>query len=162
MQTELYPEQIARPSSSAKEVVKAAAEAYAEHMHSQWTDWSIQEWAEALARNHSAFKDGYQLAKDLERDGFDPDAQMVSDLDGFGFEVSRAHGRAVKDWVKLVGFDPLYEVGDTILAPRILDDKGGSGKITEILHDTAEYLVKTDPSSNSAFIIKAEDITGKT
>ena len=161
MQPELYPEQIARPSSSAKEVVKSAAEAYAKHMHSQWSDWSIEEWSEALTRNHSAFKDGYELAKDLEREGFDPDAQMVAELDGFGFEVSSAHSRAVKDWVKLVGFEPLYEVGDTGLGPRILDDKGGSGKITEIRHDTAEYLVKTDPSSNSAFIIKAEDITGK-
>lgn len=161
MQTELYPEQIARPSSSSKEIVKIAADEYAKQMHSQWKDWSIEEWSEALARNYSAFKDGYELAKDLEREGFDPDAQMVAELDNFGFEVNSAHGQAVKDWVKLVGFEPLYEVGDTVLVPRILDDKGGSGKITEIRHDTAEYLVKTDPSSNSGYIIKAEDITGK-
>lgn len=160
MQTELYPEQITRPSSSAKEVVKTAADVYAKQMHSQWKDWSIEEWSEALARNYSAFKDGYEMAKDLEREGFEPDAQMVAELDNFGFEVNSAHGRAVKDWVKLVGFEPLYEVGDTVLVPRIPADKGGSGRISEILHETAEYLVKTDPSSNIAHVIKAEDITG--
>ena len=86
---------------------------------------------------------------------------MVSELDGFGFEVSSVHRKAVKDWVRLVGFEPLYEVGDDVLVPRILDDKGGSGRISGIQHDSAEYLVKTDPSSDSAYIIKAEDITGK-
>ncbi|WP_298842879.1 hypothetical protein [uncultured Salinicola sp.] len=161
MQTELYPERIARPTSRAKEIVKIAAEAYAERMHGRWSDWSVEEWAEALIEHHSPFKDGYELAKDLERDGFDPDAEMVSELDGFESEVSSVHRKAVKDWVKLVGFEPLYQVGDDVLVPRVLDDKGGRGRISEILLESAEYLVKTDPDSSSAYVIKAEDITGK-
>jgi len=161
MQTELYPEQMARPTSRAKEVVKIAAEAYAKRMHSQWSDWSVDEWAEALIEHHSPFKDGYELAKDLERAGFDPDAKMVFELEGFDSEVGSVHRKAVKDWVKLVGFEPQYRVGDDVLVPRIFDDKGGSGRISEILHESAEYLVKTDPDSSSAHVIKAEDITGK-
>ena len=66
MQTELYPEQITRPSSSDKDVVKAAAASYAERMHRQWNDWSTEEWAEALADNYTGFKDGYEMAKDLD------------------------------------------------------------------------------------------------
>ena len=159
MQTEMYPEQLTRPSSNSKDVIKAAAAGYADKMHGKWSEWSKQEWIEGLVKHYAHHKDGYETAKDMESDGFAPDSEMVSDLDDFGFEVSRAHRNAVIEWVKKVGFEPVFSVGDAVDMGESHHRNERFGIVSEIRHDTAEYAVKTDPASTSAFIIRSENLS---
>lgn len=159
-QNDLFPAELARPNSYDKAIVQKAAEVFGQKMHRSYSDWSAEEWAEDIVKVYAPHKDGYEIAKDLERHGYDPDAQMVSDLDDFHFEVSSALSEAVKHWVAQVGFEPIYAEGDHVdLKPRFGRDKN-HGIISGIRHDTAEYLVKTDPQSSSALIVAAEEIQG--
>ena len=159
MQTEMYPDQVKRPSSSSREVVKAAADIHAVRMHEKWSEWSAEEWSEGLARHHAPHKDGYEMAKDMERDGFAPDAEMVSDLDDFSFEVSRAHGDAVRAWVRECGFEPEFAIGQDVDMGDRMGRRERYGKVSGIRHETAEYEVKTEADDGSTYIIRSENLS---
>ena len=49
---------------------------------------------------------------------------------------------------------------DHVEVKRSFSTDPNHGKITEIRHDSAEYLVRTNPESNSALVVAAEDIVG--
>lgn len=159
-QTDLFAKDMPRPRSYDKAIIQAAAESFGAKMSLTYSEWSPEEWAEDLVKVYASHKDGYEMAKDLERYGHDPDSEMVSELDDFGFEVSRVHREAVKTWVARVGFEPVYSVGDHVEVKRSFSTDPNHGKITEIRHESAEYLVKTNPDSNSALIVAAEDVLG--
>ena len=157
MQTDLFPSQVKRPKQSDPAILEKAAREFAETMHKQWPEYSIEEWAEALETNYSACKDGYEFARDLERDGFAPDTEMVNELDSFGLKVSEVCRHAEKQWVRLDGFTPEFAIGDKV-------DMGKThrgeryGFVSGIREESAEYEVKTDMNSSTAFIIKAENL----
>lgn len=160
MQTDMFPSQIKRPTRDDKIIVQQAAEHYAEEMHKNWPDYSKEEWTEALTDNYSEWKNGYEMAKDIERDGFEPDVEMVGFLDNFSSEVSKFHKKSVEKWVELVGFEPEFAIGDQV-------DMGESrrrpryGVVASISNKTAEYGVKEYASCNISYIIKAEDLKKK-
>lgn len=159
-QTDLFAKDMPRPKSYDKAIIQTAAESFGRKMAMTYSEWSPEEWAEDLVKVYASHKDGYELAKDLERHGYDPDSEMVGHLDDFGFEVSRVHREAVKTWVTSVGFEPAYSVDDHVEVKRSFSTDPNHGKITEIRHDSAEYLVRTNPESNSALVVAAEDIVG--
>lgn len=158
MQTEMYPEQIKRPSPYSKENIARAAKKHSVELAQQWSDWTAEEWEESLIRHYRPHLNGYELAKEMERDGYSPDAEMVNELDTFDHYVSSCGREAEKEWVKLVGFNPEFSVGDDVDLGERFKDRGQYGKVSRIRHESAEYEVKVDAASNSAFIIKAENL----
>lgn len=158
VQTEMFAEAVKRPRSDAGPIVEAAAREYAKEMHASYAEWSIDEWAEALAKEYRSHDDGYEFAKKLERHGHAPDAEMVRMLDDFDFRVREHWRRAVESWVEAVGFEPLHSVGDLVDLGKHYKDGERRGRITEIRHKTAEYLVNVDPASKSAYIVAAESV----
>ena len=85
--------------------------------------------------------DGYRAARKLECDrGWDPDEDLVEVLSGLSSCLSDVCREAVKRWADANQIKPKLKVGDVVSAPRF---RIAEGTITNIRHETAEYVVTT-------------------
>jgi len=83
--------------------------------------------------------DGYDLAKEFDYRGYNPDAQLVEILeDVWGTKMSMLR-EAVKQWVKEDDIQPPYEVGTNMLWKY--GHKMVEGVITGTHPETAQYQV---------------------
>ncbi len=82
--------------------------------------------------------DGYKLASELERDGWDPDAALVEILDGASHAVHAAHDAVVKAWVAEHGWPCARLPPGTRVRARV----GGrmvEGEVTTPEHGAERY-----------------------
>jgi hypothetical protein len=70
----------------------------------------------ATAMDRAIYLDGYELAQQLERLGWDPDAALVAELDSANSQVSSAVNKATEDWVKAYNVQPKFKPGDKVKA----------------------------------------------
>lgn len=83
--------------------------------------------------------DGYELARDFDRNGWCPDSELVDILDDYPAFIHRAHNEMVAEWVKQDSIKPQLTVGTMVSftyrgTPTV-------GEITAVYEDRAEYSV---------------------
>ncbi len=103
-----------RPKRYDKDILRAAAAKLAPR---------VQEWAREsdemlLSITDDVYKaldcfqlDGYELAQQMEREGYEANAELVEILDDARWAASECHDAAVKEWVKLYNIKPPLGVG---------------------------------------------------
>ena len=97
------------------EMVKAAATAYIErHSLNHWGE--VADVARDISKAWHVGMDGYELAKELERNFYwgSLSLQDAEDLDGIGWAVRDAEEEARKAWVLAWDIKPPYPVGTEI------------------------------------------------
>lgn len=105
----------------------------------------IDQIVEQLTAAAEAEDDGYQMARYLERrHGWPADSQLTEILNDLPYQVSRAHDRLVRLWVKLHDIRPSHDLGD-IVHIRTWNKEGRiekvRGEIISIKTDQAKYLI---------------------
>lgn len=152
-----------RPKLSDDYIAKAAAEDLLPELM-EWAKAGESERANYLAdavevMKDAAFKNGYELARELERGGYEPDARLVEILDGaFGLLLTR-HRHAIKEWVKGWNISVPWQVGQR--ARVTYKGKEFVGQITSIRPDEAICIVTVSElghESGSGLVINSESI----
>lgn len=115
--------------------------------------------------------DGYKLAKELENDGWIPDAGLVDILEGVDSAIHGVVAEKTKLWVADNKITPMFKQGDTVQfysgwynRKKPQSGKVEVGEIMKVLADTAEYLIWNESSKaakgKGGWIIKAERVIG--
>lgn len=109
---------------------------------------------------HCKYGDGFQMAKDLERAGWDCNLEIAEVLDGFGSVIDREHNKYLAQYAKDHSIEEPFPVGSLVNTCR------GSGTITAIYeHRPLSYLVKIDgdaraePPTNARLILWFDEVT---
>lgn len=105
--------------------------------------------------------DGYEISKDLDQIGWDPDAELVEIMDGFSFKVFEAHRNALKEWVIANNVTLSLRVGTIVTVPQKLAEKyPGTWTIARLEPETAQYAVAYPggESNNGCYILNAEEV----
>jgi hypothetical protein len=87
-------------------------------------------------------RDGYEIAKDLERQGWEIDADLVSELHGGCLD--EAYDELVKKWISWHAIKPLLVVGAVVtVKPHLFDTNKveAEGEITEFDMKRGTYTV---------------------
>ena len=133
-----------RPKRNNEEIMSETAKVIAKKVLS-WTrqDYFTEEDViDALCKVLPFSDDGYELAKEMEDEGFDADSELVSIMEGASWELDRQHRKAVKQWVKDNDIRPKLKEGDEIhIQVRQRDRTKYDAIIAEVREETAEYMV---------------------
>lgn len=160
IQTRLFTgEYPARPKRGDAAVIdRAARELLPDVM--QWLDGegeeerTYQDLRKVLDR---AFEyDGYDLAQEMDRLGYESDAELVEILDGGG--INDAHRAVVEEWVRAHDLRLSLPIGTQVIAR--LYQRTVTGEVTALHPKTAEYTVmvpseghvKTGPGTHGYFV----------
>ena len=80
-------------------------------------EWSSDNWSHEEVVNilidHWDF-DGYRFARKLEDIYWHPDAELVAILDEAEYLITRAHNKAVGEWIEKWDIKPKLEIGDKV------------------------------------------------
>jgi hypothetical protein len=110
---------------------------------------------------------GYDLAKEMEGLGYEPDAQLVDILDSAVFHLYSVENRKLAEWVVASGARPKLKVGDRVKVRKFLADKTlYDGEIVSIDEKQGKYTVFSEalghvrpPSQGALGIVHAwEDV----
>jgi hypothetical protein len=96
-------------------------------------------------------RDGYHIARYLERKGWACDFELCEMLDRADYLVYLEHENLVRAWVKASGITPKLKIGDVVSTPHV-----GVGPIVGINPELAQYIVATDK-----FLAELPDQAGK-
>lgn len=135
-----------RPSRYDTALQRAAAEAifseFEEWLGSTLDENDRERVVEVLARECG--QDGYEIAQELEREGYQPDARLVEILDGL--DTHAEHAKAVRVWLSETGVRPQLAIGAVVAIPaRTKEHEGVVGEIASISERTGEYTVCCAP-----------------
>lgn len=96
----------------------------------------------ALARAVRGEGDGYKIARGLERDGWDPNAELVDILDNAGAAKYRACDELTKKWVAENEIKPAFAVGAQVkFKENRFSKTSQTGEVTKIEEDRAMYWI---------------------
>jgi len=145
-----------RPSRYLPAIVAEAAMKCAAQCHS--IIGGLDGLAAAIASNYTCMKDGFDLGKALDNDGYSIDAQAVEELDTIGMYVSEVHNKHCEQWVKDNDIKPSLALKTLIIV------RGRRGIISGICkHNPACYEVtpeeptEREAISRTRFIIPFEE-----
>mgnify|MGYP001561621422 CR=1 FL=1 len=113
--------QTKRPTAWDEDVIRAAVDA----LWPKVADWAgdkaptdptaIEDMKASLRKAFmSSIGDGYEIAKELDHDGWDVDASLVDVMDGAAFDILRAEREAVRRWVAAGGVVADLPVGTMV------------------------------------------------
>lgn len=93
-----------------KQIIEAAAEVFVrENIDSLPEYLESEDLVEHLVKHFARHKDGFELAKDLECEGWDITAETVQLLDEFDIHIGNALQDAEKEWIKTNNIQPPLE-----------------------------------------------------
>lgn len=146
-----------RPQRHDPEVKAAAAKALAAYLIEDCPDTFAphdEELERDLAKHLRYGIDSYELAQDLESDGWEINGAVVVALeDGTDSCYYNAYNAALLAWVSATSIRPQFNVGQRVCLLK--DDPPSEGTITSINEARAEYVVKTP-----AFVARHGDVEG--
>lgn len=132
-----------RPKRNDDYVIKAAALDLVDELMA-WANAKEPERAEYRevaegVMKEASFHNGYELARNLERKGFEPDARLVEILDEASHLLYVAHDRGLKEWVKGWNIKVPFTLGQSVT----IKHKGRvvSGSIAKLYAETAVCVV---------------------
>ena len=133
-----------RPKETRAIILKVAAETAREL---RW----LEDSAEYIADAYMDYgPDGFHVAKELDRDGWELSADDIETLDGMYWKVSRAVHELEKAWFEENNIRPPFEAGTAIKQGVIAGVYG---------HKPAYYMVKGHgcTNDNRHLLVKFED-----
>jgi hypothetical protein len=107
-----------------------------------------------VIHHHLPEWNGYAMAKELEGDGWSPDADLVAILNECSAYAIGALRIEIIRWVKTNGLVPLFTVGDLVWV-AIKGEPSMEGSVAEVQPETLEYIVQV---GHSALLISQEGI----
>lgn len=148
MQNKLFdipPIRIKRPdfnSINFGEAYKEMAEEILEWMNDDNVELEdiISDLKECFSPQGIKMSDGYELAKELDRDcGYDVNTELVNILDGFSHKLYMECQKFEKKWVIDCNITPKHSIGDKVHISR--KGKIYEGEISAINNEVAEYTI---------------------
>jgi hypothetical protein len=128
------------------------------YLGADWIESEAPHIQKQIMRVLSPSKDGYGMARELERDGWEEDRGLVDLMDAGESDLRDAHKELVKQWIAVYGIAPSRSVGDVVSTAH-WRHKGQIGTITNIREDEATYAVHfPDQSATSAQILLYEEV----
>lgn len=156
-----HPAHPARPDGFDPTLRRAAAEKIVGALiqHTLLEENERADAVESVVKHARYGGDGYDIARQLESDGWCPNAEMVVILDGYASHIGSLRDAAVKEWVIAHGISAPWPDGTRVRARM----SGGmnAGTVTGSDQYRAAYLVKQDGETNETrrFIIPYEACT---
>jgi len=150
MQEKLFhikPMRVARPTIHTIDISSVyvkMAKAITEWLNESFKPEEFENLVEELKENFEASdlfnSDGYELARDLEKDmGFDSNSQLVDDMDAIRYFCHSCLRENVEKWVQDCEIKPKYSVGDELNV--LFKNVNYVGEISKIYERTAEYSI---------------------
>jgi len=104
------------------------------------------------------FSDGYSMARELERKGWEEDRGLVDLMDDGESCLCNAHEEIQRQWIKCYGIDPKRKIGDRVVTD-IYERKGQVGEISKFYLDSGQYGVRyPDQPETSCYLVEYEDV----
>ena len=133
-----------RPKERDDEFIRFAATVLAERVRVHIGDDDFAETLEEIADDiESAMScsawDGYELARNLDSHGYNPDAGLVEILDDAGDLVRQAHTKAVRQWVAHYGLTLKLAIGQQVTV--LNRGQSIAGTVAKLLPCTAQYAI---------------------
>ena len=150
MQEKLFnikPIRIARPTSHTIDLssvyinmANTIKEWLGEEMEVEEFDFFVEELKENFTASYLFNCDGYELARDLEREmGFDSDSALVDDMNSISYHCHSCLRENVENWVKDCEITPKYPIGDEVSV--WVKNVNYIGEISKIYERTADYCI---------------------
>lgn len=158
-----------RPRRYAREFVRAAAEALAPDV-AEWADDSDhQKIALDLFEAMTSIIgfDGFDIAKRLADNGWEPDAELVEILEQAESEIDSAYRKGVSQWIKLYNITPLFKIGDVVAfngrdaSRSAADGEIVTGTICKVDAEQGSYTVNIPAFGHQPYITNEEMKAGK-
>lgn len=151
-----------RPTASDCIVKKRAWELFMpsvkKYLGQDWIEPEIPHIEKQMIEVLDEFSDGYQMARELERKGWEEDRYLMDLMDEGESFLRQAHKEILGQWIKCYGITPERKVGDTVSTTN-WHRKGQVGTITSIYVDDATYAVHfPDQAATSAQILLYEEV----
>ncbi|CAN5951009.1 unnamed protein product [Sphagnum jensenii] len=129
------------------------------YLGQDWHDSEQEYIEEQMMDVLDGFRDGYQMARELEnRHHWEPDRGLLDLMDEAEHFLYLAHKEILGQWIKCYGIAPARKVGDVVSTTN-WHRKGQIGTIKTIYEDQAKYAVHfPDQPSTSAHIIEYEEV----
>ena len=155
-------ELMARPKMSDEIVKKRAWEIFepevVAYLGADWIESKREYVQKQIMQVISSHKDGYGMARELERQGWEEDRELVDLMDAGESALRDAHRELIKQWITVYGIAPSRLVGDEVSTTN-WHRKGQSGIIVKIYEDEAKYGVRfPDQSPTSSQILLYEEV----
>lgn len=129
-----------------------------DYFFDDWSDAEQPHIEEQLMEVLDEFSDGYHMARELERKGWEEDRALVDLMDEGESLLSRAHKEILKQWIKCYGITPEREIGSRVMV-NIYDRKNQVGVISKLYLDEALYGVRfPDQAETSCYLVEYEDV----
>lgn len=97
-----------RPKIDKEIITKAAKVFIKDNIGSLPDDIAAEDLVGHLVKHFADYKNGFELAKDLEWEGWDIDAETVQVLDDFGNYVTKSLHQAEKEWIEQNNIQPPF------------------------------------------------------
>lgn len=137
-----------RPEINAEIIKEAVGSFVEENLLNLPLDREHEELIDNLFDHYQPHKNGFQLAKDLEWEDWDIDAEMVQILDNLDGYVKDQLLKAEKEWVGKHNIQPPLSVG-TEVKYRYGHGEWKTGEITGICtHSPGRYLIKPEDQND--------------
>lgn len=114
----------------------------------------IEDCEEILKWNINA--EAFELAKELEKEGYSPDLELVEILDSVWLLQNDLVDKAERRWVIEDDIKPVFVVGQRVIVLSV--GKKVSGEISGIYPETAKYKVSVEQGGKKDLIIKYESV----
>jgi hypothetical protein len=133
--TTTEPKLHARPGRRDASVIQVAATKLLARLRSSHTDWFDDDaGADMLGQVEAALRsawhgDGYEIAKALEREGWDVNSELVAEVDGGCLD--EAYDERLQAWITEHGITPNLAIGAEV---AVLEQPAAQGEVTAIDH----------------------------
>lgn len=152
-----------RPTKSDCIVKRRALEMFMPKVKSylgkDWCDSEQPHIEKQLMEVMDEYKDGYAMARELERRYYwSEDRELVDLMDEGEDCLRRAHEELQGQWIRAYGIAPEREIGDSVMA-EIYNRKGQVGVISKFYLDSARYGVRyPDQPETSCYLVEYENV----
>jgi hypothetical protein len=128
------------------------------YLGADWIESEREYIKQQIMRVLSSRKDGYGMARELERDGWEEDRGLVDLMDDAEMALRHAREELVKQWIAVYGIAPSRKIGDRVGTTN-WHRKGQIGTIGKIYEGRAEYGIQYPDSAATSFeLIPYEEV----
>lgn len=151
-----------RPSKSDCIVKRRALEMFMprvkDYLGDDWSESEAPHIEKQIMEVLDEFSDGYSMARELERKGWEEDRGLVDLMDDGEACLRKAHEEIQGQWIKCYGIGPKREIGDRVVAD-IYERKGQVGEISKFYPDSTRYGVRyPDQPETSCYLVEYDDV----
>lgn len=123
-----------------------------------WIEREIPHIEKQMMEVLDEFSDGYSMARELEREGWEEDRGLVDLMDDGEDCLRKAHEELQGQWIRAYGIAPERNIGDRVTAD-IYSRKGQVGEISKFYLDSARYGVRyPDQPETSCYLVEYESV----